>query len=50
MVIGGKIKSSIGSERTWLLGDSPLRESDTWKNLGKLWHADPDPCNSEQRF
>ena len=36
MVFGEKIKSSIGSERTWLLGDSPLRESDTWKNLGKL--------------
>ncbi|CAB4019989.1 Hypothetical predicted protein [Paramuricea clavata] len=42
MVFGEKIISSIGSERTWLLGDSPLRESDTWKNLGKLWHADPD--------
>ena len=24
------------------MDDAPLKESSTWKNLGKLWHADPD--------
>ena len=43
MVFGEeKNRSNIASERIWLLGDAPLKESNIWKNLGKLWHVDPD--------
>ena len=43
MVFGEeKNRSNIASERIWLLGDAPLKESSIWKNLGKLWHVDPD--------
>ena len=36
MVFGEeKNRSNIASERIWLLGDAPLKESSIWKNLGK---------------